>query len=197
MIKFSDLKRKLTEDSEAPYDARYRVNPIGGNNEVDQADLAIFDLARPESISKINAFLGAAGAKPVIDPNGVLRHIQRKLSILGLQFSIPTADLSSRARYGFDNNKSMVGTNESKYTREYPLSYLGGRFGVLDDNYNIGYDDNISHRLGHGLKLQVEFITQQSGMTTVIPKIVNDVKKVTYLDKKSKPEKVKNVTPGQ
>lgn len=198
MLKFSNLKQKLAEDSEAPYDARYRVNPIGGNNEADQADLAIFDLVRPESIAKINAYLGAAGAKPVLDPNSVLRQIQRKLSIIGLQFGIPTKDLSSVANSSRDNVPAIAGQNESKIARDYPLSYLGGRFGVLDNDYNIGYDDNISHRLGHGLMLHVEFVTQQTGMTLVIPKIVPHTNKPVKLKAfPQTPEKIKGTTPGQ
>jgi hypothetical protein len=171
MRKFTDLRVQLNEDSESYYDAKYRVGPLGGNNEVDQADAAIFDLARPESVRKINAYLGAAGAKPVLDPNSVLRQIQRKLSIIGLQFSIPSSDLQSRSRYGFEEKETDDGGEGTKVS-EYPLTYLGGRFGVLDNTGKIGYDDNISHRLGHGLKLRVEFVNQQTGMTSVVPKIV-------------------------
>lgn len=175
MKKFKNLRSQIVEDSESYYDARYRVGPIGGNNEVDQPDAAVFDLGRPDSVRRINTYLGAAQAKPTLDPNSVLRQIQRKLSIIGLQFSIPTSELASRARYGFNNEGETtddggVGTT----VNEYPLAYLGGRFGVLDNTGKIGYDDNISHRLGHGLKLRVEYVTQNTGMTLVIPKIVTN-----------------------
>jgi hypothetical protein len=173
MKKFRDLRQNLTEDSESYYDAKYRVGPLGGNNEVDQADAAIFDLARPESVRRINTYLGAAGAKPVLDPNGVLRQIQRKLAIIGLQFSIPTSDLGGRARYGFDQKGDIDDGGVGTTVKEYPLSYLGGRFGVLDNMGKIGYDDNISHRLGHGLVLQVTYQNTKDGATTVMPKIVH------------------------
>jgi hypothetical protein len=165
--------RDLREDSEGGYGQTARVGPLGGNNEVDQADSHIHDIARAGTVDRINRYLGAAAAKPTLDPNSTLRQIQRKLSIIGLQFSIPTSDLASRSRYGFDG----TGTPEPKSTAEsksseYPLTYLGGRFGVLDTSGKIGYDDGISHRLGHGLKLRVEFNEQQTGGTIVIAKIV-------------------------
>ena len=169
MKKFKDLRTQLNEDSESYYDAKYRVGPIGGNNEVDQTDAAIFDLARPESVRRINTYLGAAESKPVLDPNSVLRQIQRKLSIIGLQFTIPASDLGSRARYGFTpQDDGGVGTT----TREYPLSYLGGRFGMLGNDGKFGYDDNISHRLGHGLTLRIMYQNTPDGRTLVQPKIV-------------------------
>lgn len=198
MKKFSDLRRKLSEDSEAPYAANFRVNPIGGNNEVDQADVAIFDVARPDSINRINTYLGAAKSKPVIDPHSVLRQIQRKLSIIGLQFSIPTKDLSSIAGASRDSVPAVSGQMESKTVRDYPLTYLGGRFGVLDDNYNIGFDDNISHRLGHGLMLRVEYVVQESGMTLVVPRIVPRTNQsTTPKPSPTKHKKITGTTPGQ
>lgn len=171
MKRFRDLREQLNEDSESYYDAKYRVGPLGGNNEVDQADSRIHDVAHPGTIKRINTYLGAAGAKPVLDPNSVLRQIQRKLSIIGLQFSIPSSDLQSRSRYGFDE-RSIPTDENSKKVSEYPLTYMGGRFGMLDTSGKIGYDDGISHRLGHGLKLQVAFENAANGMTTVMPKIV-------------------------
>lgn len=172
MKRYRDLREQLNEDSESYYDAKYRVGPLGGNNEVDQADAAIFDLGRPESVRRINAYLGAAGAKPVLDPNSVLRQIQRKLSIIGLQFSIPTSELGSRARYGFDAQTEKDDGGTGTTTREYPLSYLGGRFGMLDNTGKFGYDDGISHRMGHGLKLRIVFQNTANGMTSVMPQIV-------------------------
>jgi hypothetical protein len=169
MKRYKDLREKLNEDSESYYDAKYRVGPLGGNNEVDQADAAIFDLARPDNVRRINTYLGAAGVKPVLDPNSVLRQIQKKLSMIGLQFSIPTSDLGGRSRYGTND---VPDGGEGTTTNEYPLSYLGGRFGVLDNSGKIGYDDNISHRLGHGLKLRVVFQDMPNGMTTVVAKVV-------------------------
>lgn len=172
MKKFKNLREQINEDSESYYDAKYRVGPIGGNNEVDQPDAAIFDLARPESVRRINTYLGAASKKPTIDPNSVLRQIQRKLAIIGLQFSIPTRDLGARSRYGFDQKGDIDDGGTGVTTRDYDLTYLGGRFGVLDNTGKIGYDDNISHRLGHGLALRVVYRDNQDGSTTVMPKIV-------------------------
>lgn len=172
MKRFKDLREQLNEDSESYYDAKYRVGPLGGNNEVDQADSRIHDLAHVGTIRRINTYLGAAGAKPVLDPNSVLRQIQRKLSIIGLQFSIPTKDLGSRARYGFDEKGEVDDGGVGTTVSEYPLTYMGGRFGVLDNTGKIGYDDGISHRLGHGLKLQVKFENTPTGTTIVMPKIV-------------------------
>lgn len=150
MKKFAEI-RKLKEDYGVPM---YRTGPVSSDNAADTVDIASFDFGNPKVIEKLNAFLGSAAAKPVIDPQYVLRDIQRKLSIVGLQFNIPTTPTS----------RENLPTN-------IPLTWLGGRQGVLDTNYTIGKDDGITHKFGKGLSLKIEYAPQITGLTTVIPKI--------------------------
>jgi hypothetical protein len=50
---------------------------------------------------------------------------------------------------------------------------MGGRYGVLNQNHDIGFDDNITHKLGYGLKLKVEYNRSSvTGLTTVKATIV-------------------------
>lgn len=156
--------KALRNVTEAHYsDAHYSVGPMGQDNSTDTPDVAVFDVGHPDSIRRINAYLGSAAAKPCIDPSSVLRQIQRKLAIVGLQFTIP-----SRSWNGMATNVPEAGKES---VTDYPLTYLGGRTGVLDNNYNIGSDDGMSHRTGAKLRLRVKYVTQESGLTLVVPRI--------------------------
>lgn len=166
MKKFSDV-RQLSEDSDGYFGPGYRTGPLDGDNSVDTPDIGIFDVSNPEAIDRINAFLGSAAARPVIDPWSVLRQVHKKLSMIGLQFKIPPAAIKGR-NFNAPSGPIKHGKN---WTEEYQLTYLGGRFGVLDNQYTIGYDDNIKHRAGYGLTLKIEYTVQSTGMTTVIPHI--------------------------
>jgi len=172
MKKFTGIRTALNETG--VNNSSYRVGPLGQDNAVDTRDMAIFDVAHPEVIGRLNAYLGEAGSKPVIDPVSIVRQLQRKLSLVGLQFQIPSGMLLGRAR--FDNGQVNQYGQKNSWREEYPLTYLGGRYGVLDTTGKIGYDDNISHRrMGQGLKLKIEYLVQSSGMTLVMPQIVPNV----------------------
>jgi hypothetical protein len=133
----------------------YRSGPLGTNNEADDPEAAVFDLGKEGSIERINAFLGHVTDKPVIDVYSVVNRIFWKLSSIGLQFDIHRPESATPGRPTL-----------------YKLTYLGGRAGVLDQNFTVGTDDNISHRLGHGLNLTLSYTTDPKGLTLVSAKIV-------------------------
>jgi len=113
-----------------------------------------------ECISRINAYLQQQTAS-YINPNNALNKIQRRLSTIGLVFTFP----KERPYVRTESNISI--TSES-----FPISYMGGRTGVLDANYNIGTDDNIRWRTGYGLNLTVQYtLPSDGGLVTVVPRI--------------------------
>lgn len=176
MIKFSELKQKLLEDSESPYGNRARVNSIGNDGAID--DVPLFDIAHPETIMRLNAYLLSSTKEATADPYTLLKHLQRKLFIVGLQFHLTpgrNGGMGSKSKYiqskATGDTMGFPAVN-GEWEELYPLSYMGGRFGVLDNSYKIGYDDNISHRVGHGLRLRVRYLlSSMSGLVTVTPKI--------------------------
>lgn len=193
-MKSFDQFRKLkpiSEDGDQAYGSIYRNTAPGGDNAVDTPDAAVFDVGHPDTLRRLNAYLSTAAAKSAIDPYSILKQIHRKLSIVGLQFPIPSSKLNSKFpgnRQNTDwykkatgklaggvptsNPSTPVSEDPNRWTEEYALSYLGGRYGYLNNEGDIGYDDNIRHRLGHGLKLRVEYTIQNTGMVLVMPSII-------------------------
>jgi hypothetical protein len=190
-MKSFDQLRKLKpifEDGDQAYGSIYRNTAPGGDNAVDTPDVSVFDVGHPDTLRRLNAYLSSAAARTAIDPYSILKQIHRKLSIVGLQFSIPSAKLNSKFpgnKQNTDWYKKAAGNlaggaptaktmseDPNRWTEEYPLAYLGGRYGYLNNEGDIGYDDNIRHRLGHGLKLRVEYTIQNTGMVLVMPSII-------------------------
>ncbi len=190
-MKSFDQLRKLkpiSEDGDQAYGSIYRNTAPGGDNAVDTPDAAVFDVGHPDTLRRLNAYLSSAAARSAIDPYSILKQIHRKLSIVGLQFAIPSSKLNSKFpgnRQNTDWYKKAVGKlaggvpssnpmaeDPNRWTEEYTLTYLGGRYGYLNNEGEIGYDDNIRHRLGHGLKLRVEYTIQNTGMVLVMPSII-------------------------
>ena len=93
------------------------------------------DLAKPETISRINAFLGAMGNMEYLVPEHALNKMQEKLGRLSISFDMP--DLS-----------------EEGGTMSVPLTQFGGIAGE-DDNGDKLDGDGISHRVEGGLSLEI------------------------------------------
>ena len=93
------------------------------------------DLAKPETISRINAFLGAMGNVEYLVPEHALNKMQEKLGRLSISFDMP--DLS-----------------EEGGTSSVPLTQFGGRTGK-DENGDDINDDGISHKVEGGLSLEI------------------------------------------
>ena len=158
MKKFSDIRSLTEHEGCGPVTSGPGFHP--GDHPIDGVDSNVFDIVHPESISKINAYLASLNYKPCIDPNYVLNYIQKKLSIIGLYFQFP-----KKRPYVIKKPSALsapIGQPTPSYVieinpEEFPLSYMGGRNGVLDNNGTIGKDDGIYHRLGKHLKLRVTY----------------------------------------
>jgi hypothetical protein len=93
------------------------------------------DLAKPETISRINAFLGAMGNMEYLVPEHALNKMQEKLGRLSISFDMPSL-------------------SEGGGTISVPLTQFGGRYGE-DDTGEIVNDDGISHKVEGGLSLEI------------------------------------------
>lgn len=110
------------------------------------------DLAKPETVSRINAFLGSMGKMEYLVPEHALNKMQEKLARLGISFDMP--DLSE------DGGEMSV-----------PLTQFGGRYGE-DDSGSMINDDGISHKVEGGLSLKIMHEKTAAGTHFLMAKIV-------------------------
>jgi len=110
------------------------------------------DLAKPETVARINAFLGSMGRMEYLVPEHALNKMQEKLGRLGISFDMP--DLS-----------------EEGGEMSVPLTQFGGRFGEDDSGADVN-DDGISHRVEGGLSLKIMHEKTAAGTHFIIAKIV-------------------------
>jgi len=110
------------------------------------------DLAKPETITRINAFLGSMGKMEYLVPEHALNKMQEKLGRLGISFEMPS--LSE------DGGEMSV-----------PLTQFGGRTGK-DENGDDINDDGISHKVEGGLSLKIMHEKTASGTHFLMAKIV-------------------------
>jgi len=99
---------------------------------VDGADFSN-DIASPDTIKRINAFLGALGQMEYLVPEHAINKVKEKLGRLGLSFG-------------------EVDLGEGSGEVSLPLTQFGGRFGE-DDSGDIINDDGISHKVEGGLSI--------------------------------------------
>jgi hypothetical protein len=110
------------------------------------------DLAKPETITRINAFLGSMGKMEYLVPEHALNKMQEKLGRLGISFEMPS--LSE------DGGEMSV-----------PLTQFGGRTGK-DENGDDINDDGISHKVEGGLSLKIMHEKTAVGTHFLMAKIV-------------------------
>lgn len=110
------------------------------------------DLAKPETITRINAFLGSMGKMEYLVPEHALNKMQEKLGRLGISFEMPS--LSE------DGGEMSV-----------PLTQFGGRIGK-DENGDDINDDGISHKVEGGLSLKIMHEKTAAGTHFLMAKIV-------------------------
>ena len=110
------------------------------------------DLAKPETIARINAFLGSMGKMEYLVPEHALNKMQEKLGRLGISFDMP--DL-----------------NEDGGEMSVPLTQFGGRTGK-DENGDDINDDGISHKVEGGLSLKIMHEKTAAGTHFLMAKIV-------------------------
>ena len=110
------------------------------------------DLARPETVARINAFLGSMGQMEYLVPEHAMNKLQEKLARLGIQFNMP--DLSE------DGGEVSV-----------PITVFGGRAGE-DDNGEKLDDDGISHKVEGGISLKIMHEKTAAGTHFISAKLV-------------------------
>lgn len=182
-MRFKELRAKLTEHWGAYPGVggghfQPAVGPHNPDGAVDTPEINIASLTG-ESLSRLNAYLGAAFAKSYINPSNVLNQIRSKLQMIGLMFDYRLAP----AKVG-NNPESEGETTTSKRgpvdfigegTYEFPLSYLGGSYGryPTDPGYDPYHSDGISNKTGTPLVLLVDIVKQVNGTYAVKPSIVS------------------------
>lgn len=157
-MRFKELRKKLSEAFQtvptvtSGVFANNKVGPMDGDNAVDfNANLG--DLS-DKNLDKINAFVGALMAKPYLDPDAALAHLQQKLMTIGLTFTY------------------KQGQGSFQGTLVLPLSYLGGSYGTDVYTYSPDFDDGISRKYGYGLALKIESSKTDEGLVRLNAKVV-------------------------
>jgi hypothetical protein len=125
---------------------------------VENDNVGIFDVANPESLQKVNAFVGAIAEQEYVQPDAAMHQLAMKLGTIGLSYTIPKIE--------GNNGKSVV-----------EVSQFGGRYGKTSDNTTSGEGDiengdGISHRKEGGLKLEFNWEKQPNNTYKVFANLV-------------------------
>ena len=110
------------------------------------------DVSDPNTITRINAFLGAMGGIEHLIPEHAMNKLRERLSRLGLTFG-------------------EVSMNEEGGKMSMPLTQFGGRIGK-DENGDDINDDGISHKVEGGLSLEIQHEVTSGGTHFIRTKIV-------------------------
>ncbi len=100
------------------------------------------EMSNPETLNRINAFIGSMGDKEYLVPAHALKALQEKLGRLGLCFDA--------------NNASFT---EDTGDMTFPLKQFGGRFGkdVDTPHDEVINDDGIEHKTGKKMSLNINY----------------------------------------
>lgn len=110
------------------------------------------DIANPDTVERINGFLGVMGKIEYLIPEHALNKIRERLGRLSLSFEDVTL-------------------SKDGGTVKVPLTQFGGRTGKDDMGEKID-DDGISHRVEGGLSLEIRHQPTGSGTHFLMTKIV-------------------------
>ena len=128
---------------------------------VENDNVGIFDIANPESLQKVNAFVGALAEQEYVQPDAAVHQLAMKLGTIGLTYSLPKIE--------GNNGKTVV-----------EVSQHGGRYGKTPENSNgpmskgdeIEDGDCISHRKEGGLKLEFKWEKQANNTYKVFANLI-------------------------
>ena len=125
---------------------------------VENDNVGIFDVANPDSLQRVNAFVGAIAEQEYLQPDAAMHQLAMKLGTIGLTYVLPKVE--------GNNGKSVV-----------EVSQHGGRYGKTSDNTTSGEGDiengdGISHRKEGGLKLEFNWERQPNNTYKVFAKLV-------------------------
>ena len=144
--------KSFKQFNEAGYTDRYAHRSVENDN------VGIFDVANPESLKRVNAYVGAIADQEYLQPDAAMHQLAMKLETIGLRYTIPKIDGNS--------GKSVV-----------EVSQFGGRYGKTSDNTTSGdgdieNGDGISHRKEGGLKLEFNWEKQSNNTYKVFANLV-------------------------
>ena len=120
-----------------------------GLDSVEDDNLGLFNVQDPESLQKLNGFVGALADKEYLQPGAAVEQLAMRLGTVGLNFTLPKIDS--------DKGNTTVEVNQ-----------FGGRYGKTPENSNgpmssgteIENGDGISHKKEGGLKLEFNWEKQ-------------------------------------
>ena len=128
---------------------------------VENDNVGIFDIANPESLQKVNAYVGAIAEQEYLQPDAAVHQLAMKLGTIGLTYTLPKIE--------GNNGKTVV-----------EVSQHGGRYGKTPANSNgpmskgdeIEDGDGISHRKEGGLKLEFKWEKQSNNTYKVFANLI-------------------------
>mgnify|MGYP001246773336 CR=1 FL=1 len=142
--------KSFKQFNEAGYTDRFAHQSVEDDN------VGIFDIANPESLKRVNAYVGAIADKEYLQPDAAMHQLAMRLETIGLRYTVPKID--------GNNGKSVV-----------EVSQFGGRYGKTPDNSNgpmsqgdeIEDGDGISHKKDGGLKIEFNWEKQDNNQFKV------------------------------
>jgi hypothetical protein len=180
-MRFKDLRSSLKEANggHGAYDIGHlhpAVGPMNPDGAVDTPETNISSLT-DSSLTRLNAFLGAAFSRSYISTGNVLTQIRIKLSEVGLHFDhrLPPPKVGNGGEEALKSDAHIRGPiNElDAGVYEFPLSYLGGSYGryPTDPGYDPYYSDGIANKIGTPLVLTVEISVNENSTFSIKPYI--------------------------
>ena len=144
--------KSFKQFNEAGYTDRFAHQSVEDDN------VGIFDVANPESLKRVNAYVGAIADQEYLQPDAAMHQLAMKLETIGLNYTIPKIE--------GNKGKSVV-----------EVSQFGGRYGKTPDNATSGdgdieNGDGISHRKEGGLKLEFNWEKQPNNTYKVFANLV-------------------------
>ena len=123
--------------------------------------LGLFNVQDPESLQKLNGFVGALADKEYLQPGAAVEQLAMRMGTVGLNFTLPKIDS--------DKGNTTVEVNQ-----------FGGRYGKTPENSNgpmssgteIENGDGISHKKEGGLKLEFNWEKQANNTYKVFANLV-------------------------
>ena len=121
-------------------------------------NLGLFNVEDPDSLQKLNKFVGALADKEYLQPGAAVEQLAMRLGTVGLNFTLPKIDS--------DKGNTTVEVNQ-----------FGGRYGKTPENATSGDNDiengdGISHRKEGGLKLEFNWEKQTNNTYKVFANLV-------------------------
>ena len=132
-----------------------------GLDSVEDDNLGLFNVQDPESLQKLNGFVGALADKEYLQPLAAVEQLAMRMGTVGLNFTLPKID--------GDKGNAVVEVNQ-----------FGGRYGKTPENSNgpmsqgteIENGDGISHKKEGGLKLEFNWEKQANNTYKVFANLV-------------------------